>query len=74
MAWYFEYPIQCFSAVFYVLIKILESYRPQISHDAVTMARMREHHGRFILSRLAPSDSIVTDNARVFMEIRSGHI
>ena len=30
MAWYFECPIQCLSVAFDVLIKILESYRPQI--------------------------------------------
>ena len=30
MAWYFECLIQCFSAAFDGLIKILESYRPQI--------------------------------------------
>ena len=29
MAWYFECPIQWFSAAFDVLIKISESYRPQ---------------------------------------------
>ena len=33
MAWYFECTIQCFFNVFDVLIKILESYRPQIPSD-----------------------------------------
>ena len=33
MARYFECPIQCFSAAFDVLIKISESYRPQIPSD-----------------------------------------
>ena len=30
VAWYFECLIQCFSVAFDVLIKISESYRPQI--------------------------------------------
>ena len=33
MAWYFECPIQRFSAAFDVLIKISESYRPQIPSE-----------------------------------------
>ena len=41
MARYFECPIQCFSAAFDVLIKILESYRPQIPSVSRATGRLR---------------------------------
>ena len=38
----------------------------QSSRDAVVKTRMREHRGRFIPSRLAALDSVVTDDAIIF--------
>ena len=53
MAWYFEFSIQCFSAAFDVLIKISESYRPQIPSAGTEREREREGNRQGATMKLA---------------------